>query len=184
MSITIVDKDLGFKRIVREVNASRKSFVVVGFQGEEKEKGSKARVADIAIFNEFGTGGSRRAKDSSSVVRAKSGNYSSLYEGIPARPFVRTAFDRVESKIMSLIGKLYKDLLHGKIGTEKSLKIIGQYMKGQIQRQINMTLTPPNAPITKERKGSSHPLINTGQMRQSVSYTTHTMGMSKEYKSD
>lgn len=147
MPVTVIDKDLGFKRIVREVNASKNSYTQVGFQGDEKEKNSKARVVDVAAFNEFGT------------------------DRIPQRSFVRTSFDRVLPKLNSLIDKLYRDFLLGHIGAKKSLSIVGEYMKGEMQKQIDMTLTPPNAQSTISSKGSSHPLINTGQMRQSVQHT-------------
>lgn len=146
MTVTIVDKDLGFKRIVREVNARKNSYTEVGYQGDEKERYTKARVVDVAAFNEFGT------------------------ERSPQRSFMRTAFDRVQLKLDSIISKLYKDVLLGKIGTKKSLQTIGEFMKSEMQKQIDMTVSPPNAPSTIKNKGSTHPLIDTGQMRQSIQH--------------
>jgi len=147
MGVTVIDKDLGFKRIVREVKRTSKSYTEVGFQGDKKEASGKARIVDVAVFNEFGT------------------------ENIPSRSFMRTAFDRVQSQLDRLITNLYRRLLLGEIGTAKSLKIIGEYMKSEVQKQIDMTLEPSNSPSTIKQKGSSHPLIDTGQMKQSITHT-------------
>jgi hypothetical protein len=41
---------------------------------------------------------------------------------------------------------------------------------GDIQHEITVLRHPPNAPATIRAKGSSKPLIDTGEMRQSVTY--------------
>ena len=41
---------------------------------------------------------------------------------------------------------------------------------GYMQDNLTNGNWKPNAPLTIELKGSSHPLIDTGQMRQSITY--------------
>lgn len=41
---------------------------------------------------------------------------------------------------------------------------------GYVQDQITNGEFEPNAPMTVQRKGSDHPLIDTGQLRRGISY--------------
>jgi hypothetical protein len=50
------------------------------------------------------------------------------------------------------------------------MKLIGMRVVGDIQDRISDGIPPPNSPITIARKGSSKPLIDSGQLRQSISF--------------
>lgn len=52
----------------------------------------------------------------------------------------------------------------------QSLDRLGLMAAGDIQRRIADLRDPPNAASTVDRKGSSNPLIDTGEMRQKVSH--------------
>jgi len=153
MARAVADKDKGWKEIEKQIEIASKSLVKVGFQQGEttklQRKGNRTKksgfsMPDIAAVNEFGS--------------AK----------IPARPFMRTSFDENRDKITSFVQKNYDKILEGKITTKQALGLIGLAMVGLIQKKIRSIVTPPNSPRTIEIKKSSKPLIDFGQMIQSV----------------
>jgi len=149
------DVDMGWKRIESQLRAFEKASVLVGFQEGsvtktqvkgQREKEGGLSMPEIASANEFGT------------------------KTIPARPFMRTSFDENYRKITSLINTQYDQISEGKSSAEKSLNAIGVIMVGLIQQKIRAIVSPPNSPRTIAIKGSSKPLIDFGQMIQSVTY--------------
>lgn len=149
----VKDKDLGWKEIEQQLLLAQKSFVKVGFQQGSKtknqQKGDRRKKAnqsmpEIAASNEFGT------------------------SKIPARPFMRTAFDENIKLINKAIQGEYDKIIDGRITTFKSLSAIGELMIRLTQKKIGEITFPPNAPSTIAKKGSFKPLIDFGQMTQSV----------------
>ena len=140
MTSGVTDRDLGWKRIKRETAALAKKSVNVGFPEGSGE------VLDRAFFNEYGT------------------------TRIPARPFVSTAFDENRDDLHAMKSRLWDGLMMGRIGADQAAALLGEHHQGQVQEKITSIRTPPNAASTVEQKGSSNPLIDTGQMRQSVRY--------------
>jgi hypothetical protein len=53
---------------------------------------------------------------------------------------------------------------------DATLSKLGIMAQGDIQGEITSLSTPPNAPSTIRRKGSSNPLIDSGEMRGAVTY--------------
>lgn len=155
MARDVVDRDLGFKKIIKDLENSAKFSVRIGIQegakvvpqqiGERKSEAG-ASVAQYAAYNEFGT------------------------RTIPERSFMRTAFDENLTRIESIVSYQYNLTLEGQQTFQQTLGIIGQVIVGMIQRKIGQIHSPPNAPSTIEKKGSSKPLIDFGQMIKSVTY--------------
>ena len=56
------------------------------------------------------------------------------------------------------------------IDMPKALELIGLFVKGLIQGRMSAGIPPPLKASTIARKGSSKPLINTGQLRASIDY--------------
>ena len=112
------------------------------------------QVAAVAGWLEFGT-------------RSRTGSVH-----IPERPFIRSTIRRTEDEVRDLIAE-HMDPVTG-LPDERLTELLGEYVKGEIQREITTTRTPPNAPSTIARKGSSNPLIDTGVMRQAVTHRTVT----------
>lgn len=50
------------------------------------------------------------------------------------------------------------------------LNKLGIVAQGDIQSEITSLRSPPNSAVTIARKGSSNPLIDTGAMRQAVTW--------------
>ena len=117
--------------------------VKVGFPKGKAE----ADVVSIAIWNHFGTS-----------------------RGIPARPFITIAMFKNRRQIRAALRKIAKAQVADGTPVSRSLPKLGAYGAGMIQDQIAANTPPPNAPSTIRQKGSSRTLIDTGRMRQSVTW--------------
>ena len=73
-----------------------------------------------------------------------------------------------ESGLYSLI--LLSKVLSGQSSAEELCEKMGNVIQKDIRKKIRDIKTPPNAPSTIARKGSSNPLIDTGLLHQSVTY--------------
>lgn len=149
----VVDRDLGYNRILKDLADLNHAEILVGFQAgdvteleirgdQRKEPGIS--MAQIAAYNEFGT------------------------DSIPERSFMRTAFDENIRQINAFIAEQYGLIIDGKETLDRAANLIGLAMTGLIQRKIREIRYPPNAPSTIAQKGSSKPLIDFGQMINSV----------------
>lgn len=101
-------------------------------------------VATVAAWNEFGN------------------------KRVPERPFFRNAIHEMKEEIP----KILKSRLDAKdpVVTEQTAALLGAYATGEIQKSITDLKQPPNADSTIKRKGSENPLMDTGFMRQSVTW--------------
>lgn len=89
---------------------------------------------------------------------------------VPQRSFIRDTFDENKNRYMSLAAKDAVRAMLGEIRDSDLLERVGLRMKADIQRRIARGIPPPNAPRTIARKGSSKPLIDTGQLRRSITF--------------
>lgn len=149
----VKDLNLGWDEIQQQLALIDKSYVLVGFQEgsvtKRQQKGERFKKAalsmpEIAAANEFGT------------------------QTIPARPFMSTAFDENIQRINRAISTEYTRIVDGKTTVQKSLGLIGLLMTRFIVKKIEAIQFPPNSPRTIAIKKSSKPLIDFGQMVQSV----------------
>ena len=87
---------------------------------------------------------------------------------IPARPFMRPAAHNA----IPLIKTMLKQHLNGnQFGfTKQTANLTGTLVQNAIQTKITSLKTPPNTDRTIKRKGSSNPLIDTGFLRQTVTW--------------
>lgn len=143
---------------MQEVKKVRgRPHVSVGLQGPSglkphpKGEGG-ATVVDIGTFNEFGT------------------------KHIPERSFIRTTMDENEKELRAITKKLFFKMASGKMTTEKALTILGLKIQALIKKKITDLDTPLNDPVTIARKGSSNPLIDTGLMRNSITFKLSLSG--------
>lgn len=133
------------KRVdMRRVAAALKgpSKVKVGLPAGE----APGDVVEYAHYNEFGT------------------------ERIPERPFIRTTMREQGGKYMRGLKSEAKQILRGQTSMSGTLNRLGMVAAGDIQDTIGSNVPPPNAPSTIAQKGSSGTLIETGRMRQSMTW--------------
>lgn len=148
-------KDLGWLGILDQLNDAESSYVKVGFQVGSQTKTQKK--------------GTRRKKSGKSMPEIAAENeYGSKH--VKPRPFMSTAVDMNLPLINGYIEKQYGLIIDGKTTTNRALGMIGQLMTGLIQKRIRQIVTPANSPKWIAIKKSSKPLIDFGQMIQSVRY--------------
>lgn len=145
---TLTPEGRQFERMIQELADKE---VVIGFQHGDATEDDGTDICDIAAWNELGT------------------------EHIPSRPFLRKSVDENEDKINNFIDAKANALMNG-ISAEQTLKEIGLFQKSLVQDKITDGNFVNNAESTKRKKGSSHPLIDTGRMRQSVNYWIRKRG--------
>jgi hypothetical protein len=149
VSVKITDKDKGYAKTLENAAKAKHGTVKVGILAAEgSESANKSpglTVIDVATFNEFGL-------------------------GVPERSFVRGYVDENENLIRNDIKKLALLIVQGKKTTEDALGLLGMKVQGEMQKRISEGIDPPNAPSTIAKKGSSKPLIDTGQLRASITY--------------
>lgn len=122
-------------------------IVRVGFpQGKAEADGTP--VAMIAAVHEFG----------------------SPEHGIPERSFLRAGTRANAPKYVRLNKVNLVRILRGQLTAEEALSQLGEMAKGDVQQTIRSGDFAPLKQATIDRKGSSQPLIDSGQMVQSVSY--------------
>lgn len=153
-------KDSRLKKILNNFLKRGPEEVVVGFP-MGKTSGS---VIERAIFNEFGTRGSGKG-----FSTHRGGGFGGP---IPERPFMRNAMRSNKSKYSQAMKKSAKKILMGETSLATTLEKLGALAASDIQDEIQALKSPPNSPTTIAIKGSSNPLIDTGQMRQSVTWET------------
>ena len=150
MPAKTTDTDMGMKKILDEMESLGQKRVKVGIQNDAgaHDESQGLTVAAIAYINEYGTRDGR----------------------IPPRPAHANAFDDNRTSLNSLVNRLIRGVSEGKLTAQKAAAILGQTHEDNVKQSITNLRTPANAPRTIAQKGSSNPLIDTGQTRNSVRY--------------
>lgn len=139
--------DRGARALIARLTdtASRDSVLRVGVIGEGTYPDGTS-VLDIANFQEFGT------------------------ETIPSRSFIRAWYDENAEKNQRRVSAGVKRVVAGVMSWFDMWSTLGMACVGEIQQRISSNIPPPLSPKTIKRKGSSVALIDTGQLRQSITY--------------
>lgn len=88
-------------------------------------------------------------------------------EDIPARPWLDVGVEQGTKEYLDIIEEGIADGLT----QDQILNQVGAAAAGYVQQYITDLKSPPNAPSTIKKKGSDNPLIDTGAMRSSVTWT-------------
>ncbi|MCK6585955.1 MAG: hypothetical protein L6Q76_00060 [Polyangiaceae bacterium] len=137
----------------------RAGRVTVGIHADDgaaaHENGGGLTVVEIGAIQEFGL--TIEHEDGTETV-------------IPERSFVRAWFDEQTEENRALIRAAALKVVGGELGDAQALAILGAAMQASMQARISAGLEPPNAPSTIRAKGSSKPLIASGQLRSTCSF--------------
>lgn len=97
--------------------------------------------------------------------------YGAPRAGIPARPFLRQTFERAHAELIALQTRVYRAVLGKRMDGVTALGLIGAWAAGQVKETITSHGEfVPLDPATIEAKGSSRPLVDTGQLVGSITY--------------
>lgn len=140
------------KKVVQEMSAKGNNAVDVGLFGEQSSD-----LVDYASKNEFGD---------------PANTFFGYRAPIPERSFIRSTFDEQRDDITKKIDQAKLDIVLGKINKDKFLERMGLWFQRKVIEKIDRSpeWAALNAPITVELKRSSHPLIDSGRMRQSITH--------------
>lgn len=157
-SAYIKDVDRGYEALVRRFYTLEDTPIIdVGVleaEGAKEHEGGErgVTVLDVATWNEFGTG------------------------QIPERSFIRAWFDQNLNGARELVRRLLESVVVGKRNLPDVPELLGTTFVGQIQKRISTGIPPKNADSTVDRKRSSKPLIDTGQLRSSITFRVRKRG--------
>lgn len=158
MTARVTDTDRGARALAESLRALGKARVRVGVLADAPKKtgtrtGKRGRqiqqaatLAEVAAAHEFGTA------------------------TIPQRSFIRATVDLKAGEIGALQEKLAAQVAEGKITPEVAMERLGAAAQGMVQTRIAEGIGPALAPATVARKGSDKQLVDTGQLRSSVTY--------------
>jgi hypothetical protein len=154
-----IDRDLGMRRIVREMTSAQNAVVTIGIQqGSINAEGTD--IAEYGFTNEFG----------GTVT------HEGIRVRIPQRSFMRTAWDENLSRINGRINTEYAQILAGNSTLFVAMRRVGLFVETAIKTKIGSNIQPANAPITIRMKGSDRTLINTNAMLNSIIYVVNING--------
>ena len=89
---------------------------------------------------------------------------------IPERSFLRAGINASKKDIIKLYAKQLPLVVQGRIALKSIQHFVGELVVGNITQRIADGIPPPLKPETVRRKKSSKPLIDTGHLRQSITY--------------
>lgn len=158
MAAGVIDRDMGYSRLLRLVRLPQ-PHVAVGIQGEDATKTIKDENGEIL-----------------QVVLAGVHEFGREDGSIPERSYIRATVDANRSKYRQLQKRLIGLVVEGKLTPERALKIIGERVVADMRRTMDAGLKPDLAESTKKRRrtgdgpGGYKPLIDTGQLKNSITY--------------
>lgn len=90
---------------------------------------------------------------------------------IPERSFIRGGYDANKVKMASIVENLFEKAITFQITVEQFQNQIGEYCVKAIKEYMTNIKGPANSPITLAGKSpKTNPLMNTGELRQKITY--------------
>ncbi len=140
------------------------------------DKGYTARLRAIAsmdgrVTSRVGVYGEEAAKqhERSDLTNGELAAIHEFGVGVPERSFVRAWIDESEKQIVAQLKAEATDVLTGKRDVYTASSRVGRWAEDEIRARIARGISPPNAPTTVARKGSSTPLVDSGELVGAIS---------------
>jgi len=158
----VIDRDLGWRALFQKIIQGGEAYAKVGIQQDTKRDQEAGEgpvdMVQLAAIHEFGAPGAK----------------------IPERSFIRAWHDSHRGQISRLQERLGKQFIDGKITLRQMIAKLGVYGQGGIRKFIRDLKEPANRPATIRAKGSSNPLIDTGQLVGAVHSVSIIRGVEVE----
>jgi hypothetical protein len=157
----------GFKKDISDLVKSMNSHKIeLGVFGEDG-----SNIVIYASANEFGaripvTAKMRRYLASQGMFLKA----TTKFIQIPERSYLRSAIDDNKSNIEEFVRKTIQDVTQRKFDDKTALDRIGLYLVSLVQKKILSNVPPANHPFTVQQKDSTHTLIDTGRLLQSIKF--------------
>lgn len=144
--MTVEVDDRKWRDIAAKVKSVADRIARVGVLGSAGSQGGTSLV-DIAAFQEFGT------------------------VDIPERSFLRSTFAAKTLQLNRLLEKVARQIVINGMTIDVALGLVGTWAVAQVKRTImGSDIPPPLAQSTIDAKGSSKPLVDTGQLVNAITY--------------
>ena len=149
MRAVVTRTDAGaLARIVENVRSMGLNKLEVGLPSGGRHSGTELSMHELGMVHEYG----------------------SPTRGIPARPFIQPSIKDNTDKYKQLMRQQATKLIFRQTSLNNALSLVGEVAKADIQKYMLSASFTPLSAATIERKGSSKPLIDTGQMRNAITY--------------
>ena len=123
--------------------------VEVGIIDPGEHTGSELNTAEIGFVHEYGSTDGK----------------------IPERSFMRSSLTgKGRKELLALSKKLLKKVANGSMDQKKALGLLGAAGADIISQKIVTLRSPANKAATIKAKGSSNPLVDTGQLKNSITW--------------
>jgi len=142
-------KDSGWSRDLK--NLQKGGEVTVGIHESDANRGDGPTNALIGFWQEFGTHKNGRRH-------------------IPPRSFLQSTASNNEREHRKVLNYAIKKSLGGYLTLKQAFAILGLKVSSDIKETIRAQIPPPLADSTIRKKKSSTPLIDTGQLINSIDY--------------
>lgn len=153
MAAKITVDDKRYKQHRKALDALDNTVTYVGIVGTSNRNGDAIDNAALGYIHEVGA-------------------------GVPRRSWLRDPATRMKDKIAQVFtNEIAAYLASGSTNPDSYLGRAGAWLAGQLQANISSGIPPANDAATVAAKGSSTPLINTGQLRAAITWAVRKVGL-------
>lgn len=149
---TFIDRDKGWKELSARFKVGHEQAHIGYLRSsgthDSKSSTQSLTMAALASVHEFGSSDGR----------------------IPERSFMRTAMDENKDKLTTLVKKISAQIIDGYLKPKQGLGLVAEFVAGLIRNRILSGPFTPLAAQTITKKGSSKPLIDTGQLLSTIEW--------------
>lgn len=177
------------KLIDEAVKAIRELDVLVGIPQDENARTDSISNAELAYIHTHGVRSTEMINDMGKDI-SKGVSYRKAYNlyirskgsplhRIPPRPIIEPALEDSKEQVGELLKKPMLKALNGdKQGAIEALERVGMQGQNIVRAWFTNPKNnwPANSPITIKLKGSSRPLVDTGELRKSITYVVRKRG--------
>jgi hypothetical protein len=89
---------------------------------------------------------------------------------IPQRSFIRATLDEHRAELTALQQRLAREVLTGKLSPEAARALLGSTVVAWCRDRVDSNIAPPLQPETVRRKGHDHALVETGALKDAITW--------------
>lgn len=146
--MTVTERDRGWNKLIRAMKRGDVSARVGIVGGPAGQSHGSLNNASLGAVHEFGT---RR---------------------VPERSFLRATVDEQRTQVETQLARVVREFYgtQDRARLTRGLGRVAAKVTADVKKKIVGSIPPPNAPATVARKGSSTPLVDTGQLVNTISW--------------
>lgn len=172
----VTDVDLGYREMFKRLRqtAASPGYLTVGIHEMEGAAAKTVRAHKGGEDADAGEGADEDDDEEDKSEPLTLLEVAAIHEfglGVPRRSFIADWADENRENHYRQLLKMAKAIVKGKVASlDQAFERLGNLYVGEVQKRIAQGIEPPLAQSTIDRKGSSKPLIDTGQLRSSIRY--------------